>query len=249
MITTYSSFVYDYQISGSNQTFYFDDGGGTVSFDIDVSQYAPSNLAVKVKDGMDGVGTQVYTVSFNAVTRLFTISAPGNFSLLPTTSLENAFNILGFTVDVSGNNSYESDTITGKEYRPQFRLQNFIDFDNNLVPINGVSTRSPDGTTKASDFGTDKLMSCEFPFITDNQISVIEYNPNGISDMRDFMNYAITKAPIEFLADRDVNTTRKCLLESTRSNKSGLGYNPLERLNDGLKDVYRLSGLVFREIN
>lgn len=244
-----STFFYGYQITNDNSAFYFNEGAGVISFNIPPRSYSLDSLLSTLLTLLNDNGTLTYSVTVDRSTRLFTISADGIFSLLPSESLENSFSVLGFTSDKSGLLTYSSDVTTGSEYRPQFFLENYVPFENNVKQIKGNTTEAPSGFTQSTSFGFNKFMECDFRFIGDisESFSTIESNPTGLQDARDFMDYCITKGELEFMFDRtDPDTFTKCVLEKSRGDSKGLGYK-LEPIKKSYK-YYELKGLTFREV-
>ena len=92
-------------------------------------------------------------------------------------------------------------------------------------------------------------MECNITYITDiiNQ-AVIKNNPNGVSNLRQFMLYAIKKKPLEFIPDIDSVEFTSCLLESTSTNKNGTGFQLFELYSRGLANYYETKKLRFREL-
>lgn len=246
-IKTRSAFLYDFEVLEADPNIYIDEGAGVLNIPATVGQYSAGDFITELETALNNGGTDTYSVTIDRVSRTITISSTGTFDVLPTITAVNTLTQAGFTIDALAQASHTGDSASGKVYKPQFMLQNYIPFLNDVSSVRGVVSRSPDGTTKASNFGTDRFMSTEFTFITNKSLGVIEYNANGLQDARDFMSYAITKNDMEFLEDRDAQSFTKCVLESTSGSRDGLDYKieSLEKL--GLIDVFRITSLKFRE--
>ena len=81
------------------------------------------------------------------------------------------------------------------------------------------------------------------------KISPIEDNPAGVSDLREFMRYAITKGNFEMMPDRgDVNVFFEVLLEKTAASKDGLGYRLKELYNKNLTGYFDTGKVTLRKI-
>lgn len=245
-----SAFLYGYTVTDETKNFYFDEGAGVQSFIIPPRSYSLENLRELLQTLLIENGTQVYTVAVNRVTRLFTISAPLTFDLLPSTTTENFFSVIGITADKLAGITYESDISTGQTYLPQFALEGYGAFGLNKKSIKGSVSEAPSGITQATDFGTRSVMKCDFPFIGNfehRKDSPVESNANGLQDAIDFFDYAITKGEMEFMYDRtDFNTYNICILESAGSDRNGLGYELKEIKN--LPSFYQIKKLIFREL-
>lgn len=246
-----SAFLYNYNVTEETKTFYFDEGSGVLSFNVQSGAYSFSSLALKIQEGLNSTGTQFYTVVADRPTRKYIISAPVAFDLLPSVAVQSLFDVIGFTLDSTGLASHEGG-ITGTLFLPQFFLENYVPFDHYKKPVKGNVTESPSGITKSTSFGVNSFMTCDINYITDvPQLSgsPVEGNVNGIDNAIAFFDYLITKGELEFMFDRtDPNTFSRCLIEKTKSDKNGLGYRLKELYGKGLPNVFELKGLEFRRI-
>lgn len=244
-----STFFYGYTITEETKKFFFNEGSGVIEFDIPPKSYSLSNLVNTIQNLMNTTGDNIYSVTVNRSTRIFTITGDAVFSLLPSQSATNAFSVIGFTSDKTGLLTYDSDVITGNEYRPQFPLEDYIPFEDNVKQIKGAVSEAPSGITQSTSFGFQKFMECSFRFIGDitQKGLPIEYNPNGRQDARDFLDYCITKGEIEFMYDRDdLDTFHVCVFERVSGDSKGLGYK-LKPIRKSTK-YFELKNLVFREL-
>jgi hypothetical protein len=118
--------------------------------------------------------------------------------------------------------------------------------------VDGVKRESTSGQVEAVSFGTKKIMDANFTFITNivqRSTSPIEHDTDGYESAIDFLEYAITKGDMEWMADRDTPATyTKVILESTPSDRDGLGFELNELYAKGLPGYYETGILKFREI-
>ena len=246
-----SSFLYGYDVTVETNTFYFDEGGGVLSFTVEAGAYSFTALGEKLALKLNATGSQNYTVTTNRDKRSYIISAPVAFDLLPSAAIQTIFSVIGFAADSLGLASHEGD-MTGSLYLPQFPLENYTSFDDYKKPIKGNATEAPSGITKATSFGTNSFMACDIKYITDvMQLSgsPVEGNATGKVDAKAFADYLITKGELEFMFDRE-NTAdfSRCIIEKTKTDKNGLGYRFKELYGRGMPNVFELSGLEFRRI-
>jgi len=245
-----SAFIYGYTIDADTQSFYFNEGSGLQSVVVPVGSYTIGSLATTLQTLLNDTGTLTYTISVNRTTRLYTIAASAAFDLLPTTTATNIFSILGYTADVTGLLTYDSDTITGNVYYPQFALENYLSFANGKESTKGKISVAPSGIVKATDFGFFRTMTCDFAFIGDlnhKDGAPVEGNSTGVQDCLDFLDFAVLKNSMDFSYDRtDLNTYDSCFLVSSGKDRTGLGYQlePIKKL-DGM---YKLRKLKFRKL-
>ena len=246
-----SAFIYGYTVGDSQKTFYFNEGAGVQSFNVDARGWALDNLRLEIQNRLNDNGSLSYNVQVDRATRLFTIIADANFDLLPSeSSTGSLFEVIGITADKTGALSYTSDVATGRVYLPQFPLENYTPFDNDIRTIGGAKAEAPSGATRGINFGLLRHMTCDFMFIADiehRKDSPIESNANGVQDARDFMNYCITFGGIEFFEDRtNLNNFVKCIQIGNSGDRNGQGYK-LDRVSK-LYEYFQIKKLTFREI-
>lgn len=256
MIYSHSAFYYGIEITSSNNIIAFNEGGTEIEATITQGRYTLTNFITAIQTAMNAVGTLNYVVTCDRVSRIYTISGDSNFSLLTTsgTSPNKAYSLMGFSgADKTGNDSYVGTVGVGSSYRPQFRLQAFLDFNDNKQAAETTLHKTASGKVELIKFRTDKVMECEVMFITDIDQGIggyIQNNPSGVSDARAFLTYAIDKGPIEFIPDiTDLATFTNCILESTADSSDGTGFSLKEEYSRGLPDVYKTGLLKFREVS
>lgn len=249
----YSGFIYGHTITSDNQWIDFSENGITeLSNEVDLGSYSFTDFVSKVAAAFNEVGTQVYTFGVNRVTRKVSIAAPSNFDLYVTTGTHSeisVFNLLGFTSDKTGTNFYEADIASGSFFEPQFYLQNYIDFEDDVRNASSSVNQSASGKVEVISYGLIKQMSCNITLQTNiTPQSVIKNNPTGVDDLRAFMNYAITKAPLEFVKDIDGVNFTKCILEKTPEDQNGTAFKLKELYARKLVGYFETGTINFREI-
>ena len=135
---------------------------------------------------------------------------------------------------------------------PQYLPQDNVEFDNNQLHVDGVVKQSTDGTVEAIKFGTKKVMELNYKYITDKlqkNGSPITSDTSGISNARTFLEYAVTKADLEFIPDKDdPSTFTKCILEATPEDSNGLSFKLKEMYSEGLVGYYQTGLIKFRKV-
>lgn len=255
MSLVYQAFIYGYSIDSSNNKIYFQEPA-----DISVREaiipsgsYSLDTLRQEIMDLLNDNGTDVYTVTVNRASRTFTISATGNFDLLPSTDTDSVFSTIGITSDQTGSNTYTGDT-TGNIYYPQFPVQNYTRFEDKIVAINGNQTKSFSGIARASSLGRIRVMECSFQWITEIDFgcnnSPLKTNTNAFQDTRDFLDFCIDKNRVEFIPDTsDFDTYNVCVLTRTNTSRDGLDYE-LESLDNINMPLFRrVSNLEWQEVS
>lgn len=255
MILTNSAFYYDFEVKSSNNLISFNEGSGELIATMRAGKYTLSNGVIEAARAMNEVGNFTYTASMNRQTRLVTISGSSPFSILTTSSsvTSTAFSLLGFSgADKTGLSSYVGQTSIGKAYYPQFRLQSYVDFEDNQKAVDSTVNVAASGAVELVRFGIVKLMECEIDFITDidqGGVGYIRSDLSGVLKARTFLEYAVNKGPIEFIGDiLTPSTFINCILENTEESKDGVNFKLKEKYASGLVGYYSTGSLTFREI-
>jgi len=255
-ITTRSVFYYGATITTDNFNLAFNEGASELNAELNVGEYTIESLMVEVERALNDTGSLEYTVSFDRSRRLVNISAPSTFAMLVSTGAtagSSVFSLLGFTgIDQTGASSYTSDSNCGSEYLPQFLFQGYLATIDNKASIEGKVSESGSGITQVASFGTKQLMKCNVTYITDidqGNGNAIETNASGVADARAFLNNIIGKTKIEFMEDRDARSTYESfILESTKANKDGLGFELYELYAKKRPYYYETKQLTFKKI-
>lgn len=256
MITTRCKFYYGHTITESNQYIDFKEGAGSEIFaTVPIGEYSLTDFCSAVSTALNLAGALNYTVSVNRTTRIITIAADGAFTLLASTGTRaavSAYSLLGFSADTSSATSHTATSASGSVWEPQFLAQDFVDFEDNQTAVDGSTKQSASGKVEAVKYGTKKIMECTFKFITNtfqSSASPIANSATGVNDARTFLEYAVTKADLEFIPNvSDANVFTKCILESTDVDQNGLGFKLKEMYSQGLVGYYDTGLLKFRKL-
>jgi hypothetical protein len=254
-LTTFSKFYYGFDITSSNNLIDFDEGSGEITATLVVDSYTATEFAAALEVAMNAVGDLTYTVTFNRTTQKLVIAADGNFSLLPETGTNIAtapWDIMGFTVDVDSAATYTSDGLAGSQYTPQFILQDHVPTsqwkESRFATVNKTAT----GRVELINFGQDQFLQCNIKYVTDiaqPSGGPITNNASGYSNLISFMDYLITKGPVEYMADVSTPATfEKLVLESTVKATDGTGYKLKEMYDQNLPLYYETGTLVFKVV-
>lgn len=254
MIETRSSFFYIDPVDTTNFYLDFDEGGPELTAQVEVGSFTHSELPSAIEAALNAVGALAYTVTFDRVSRKFTISATGSFTLRIASGTHvgnDLFPLLGFTgANVGPGTSFEANLQAGTEYRPQFWLQEFVHADDNQMAINPAVNKTANGNVEVVKFGTEKFFEFNIRLATDidqGGSGFIEDDSDGIGNLRAFMQFAIEKTNLEFMPDRDdKNSFYKVLLESTDASQTGTGYKLKELYDKGLPGYFESGSLKFR---
>lgn len=254
VIETFSAWFYGHEVDSDNQFIPLNEGSGEIAVEVSIGAYSLTNFITQVNAALNEFGSQEYTVSVNRVTRLVTISASSNFSLLFNSSSYSGISLgelLGFgLVDLTGSNSYTGTLPTGEAYYPQYLLQDFVDFDL-IQKANAETVRTTaSGRVEVVKYDNSYFMRCTIPFITNitNQ-GLINNNAQGLQDAINFMKYATSKKDLEFVYDiQSPSTFETCLLESTPQSPQGTDYELTPLYSKGLTGYYEMRNVTFRRL-
>ena len=251
---TRSKFYYGHNVTESNYYMNFSESSVEKTAQLDLGDYTPTEFAIELAKQMNAVGGQTYSVSFSRTTRKITISAASNFDL-DITSGTNAgtsiYTLAGFTgSDSTAATSHVGNLVSGSEFKPQFYLQKYIDFEDNQSAAFSSIAKSASGNVESYSFGSEKIAEFNLVLQTDNAQgsgNPIETDASGVANLRTFMEYVTNKRKFEFMKDRDtVASFKKCILESSGKSKDGVAF----RLDDTKMAGYYTAGkLTLREIS
>lgn len=258
-ILTTPVFYYVDQINSSNFLINFKEpniSSAELTAELNAGGYSLTELGAEVARALNAAGQQEYTATFDRDTRKFTFTSTDTFELLASSGSAigtSPFSILGFdAIDKTGASSYESDSASGTEYTPQFPLQEFVGFEDQIDAILPSVNESASGTVEILTYGNRQLMNFSIKYITDNpqsSTSPITNNANAVQEVRDFLTFAITKSNIEFMKDSSNRSAYDIiLLERTRSSRTGTGFTLRELYNQNLIGFYETGDLRFRKV-
>lgn len=254
-IFTRSAFYYGHKVTTTNNSIPFNEGSSELIATLNIGDYSLTNYAIEVARAMNVVGGQIYETTVDRATRKITISAPGNFELMFATGSTvgiSAASLMGFdSVDTGLDLSHQGENGSGSSYRPQFLLQDYVDFEDNVEASAANVNVSASGVTEVVKFGDNEIMRCNIRYITNNHQgynSPIENNQNGKSDYKAFISFITGKGDIEFIPDRDnASVFTTCFLDSTPESKDGVNYRIKELYSQNLVGYFESGQLEFRK--
>jgi len=156
MITTKSQFYYGHTISNGasgdlgNFRIDFQEAGPPLVATLNPGDYSLTEFCAEIKRALDSAGTLTYQCSVNRTTRIITVTASGNFSLLCDTGVNQGtavWDLMGFdtVADRSAAASHVGDFASGEVYRPQAVLRQYLGRDDNLEKLDAVVNISSAG--------------------------------------------------------------------------------------------------------
>lgn len=241
-IQTRSAFYYGHTITRLNNAIDFKEGGSELQATLNNGDYTLEDFLAEIQRAMNAVGALTYTVSVDRSTRFITIAATGTFSLLAGTGSRigtGTWTLMGFAAtDLTGAATYTGTFGSGSQFLPQSIFFGYVPSGYSQEKNAAVVNESASGLIQVIQFGTNSYLEFNIRLQTNNaNISYaqpeIESSATGIDDLKTFMDYAITKAKMEFMPDRaSRGTFQKILLESTDKSKAGIAYQLVEIKDD-----------------
>jgi hypothetical protein len=256
MIFTLSAFNYGHTVTASNASINFIEplqDNIELTANIEQRDYSLSEFVDAVALAMNNVGKLVYTASLDRNGNFITIESTEQFDLLVATGSQSsisAFSLMGFTGgDVSGL-SITGDSASGKQYIPQYYLQDYVDFEDDERSNQAkVNVSSSGDIIEVVNFGVQNRMSCLIDFVKDGELGVhLNKTNTGLQELREFLKYIRTKAKIEFIPDKDnplSNPVTKCIADKIGSSTDATGFV----IRENFRTNYFSSGnLVFLKV-
>jgi len=262
MIDTDSAWTYGHTITDDNKFLEFEETvAGILTAELNVGSYSLTDYALEISRAMNAASlNESYSTSLNRATRKITITGSSTFSLLinsATTAPQSTYPLAGFNgADLTGSASYEGDSPSGSIFEPQFLLQNFIDFEDDQQANNVSVSETPSGIVEVIKYGDVNFMTCNVKYQKNNNPeershmgSSIRFDANGKDNLDNFIKYAVTKAPLEFIPDKlNPDSFTKCLLEKTPRSSTGTGFLNRELYAENFATWFETGNIVFRKI-
>lgn len=250
-INTYSAFLYGYTVTSQNYFLPFKEGVDDRLAQLNIGSYTFTRFVLEVSRAMNKAGVNEYTMSVDRNTQKITISSDGLFDLEVDSvySERDCFELMGFVVnDKFGLNEYTSDVRTGNVFYPQYKLQGYIDFEDEREASSSAKNITGSGKVEVVKFGDIYLMTCNIVYSTDipmGKNGAIKNNQNGVSNLRQFLAHITNPYRVEFIPDiADFDSYTECLLDSSANSSKGTGYK-MQSMKEG--KAYKKSGeLTFR---
>lgn len=251
----FSKFYYGYEITIDSYKFDFSEGGPQLTAELTLGVYTPTDLAIELKTQLDAVGAKTYTVLFDRSNRKFTISADvGTFSILifsGTNAGISVYDTFGFTgnSDLTGFGTYTSDSPSGRVFKPQYWLQDYISSRDWREKVDASINQASSGHVEVVSFGDVRFTEFNIMFTTNLVMDgrIIKNNQTGVEDLNDFLEFCIKRGPIEFMVDEDEEDEfEKITLETTEASNKGTGYKLKEETSKNLPGIYQSGRLKWR---
>lgn len=172
-------------INSKNNKIDFTEGGGELTATLTSGSYTPAALCTEIDTRMTAAGSQSYTVSFNSITRKFTIAQGGaSFSLLFGTGTNAG-------ISASATLGYDCNNYTGAlTYSSEYALSAIMRITKPIsIYRNGVNySGNPKDSNKIFLIDDNTFMrECPINRMSQaipDKFCVIEQNPDGLTSIR-----------------------------------------------------------------
>lgn len=259
MLNTHSTFRYGIEVTNNNSFFPIDEGSGEILVELRTGAYTLTDFATEIARALNAFSEieNNYETSVNYETGQITVSGDSAFSILLGTSsilAISVFSLAGFTTstDLTGSASYEGDSRSGSIYNTQFKIQDFVDLeDQEALASASINIPATGAFEEVISYGQERIMEGKFTYITDIPMAEgapIRNRPNGKAEFLDLLRSLIRKQPVEFCKDEsDQLSFYKLILSSTTTSREGTGYKLQELSRRNLSNYFEIQ-LKFREV-
>jgi len=246
-----SMFLYGYQVTEFERALDFRivSGGDILQATLNVGYYSATSLMTEVKRALEEVDPDhIYDVTMDRTVmsgfeNRITIKTDGAFlSLLFGTGPRadtSVASLIGFmNVDYTGATEYIGALTTGTMFSPEMIGYSYRSPEE-LQTQQGVRTISASGVKEAIVFATMQFVEVQF-----------KYNKAPYLDgLKAFMQWATQQKKFEFTPEMtDPSAFYECTLDKTASSDTGMGYELIEMLGDGLPFHWDTGLMRFRRV-
>lgn len=256
-IKNHSVFYFGHEVTDANNLIPFKDGTSAEKIaQVPVGFYTFTKFVEVVVASLNAASTLEWTYTIDRNTRKVVLQSSGFASLLfasGSVGLNSPYELLGFNrEDYVLQSIFIAENASGKEYRPQFPLQDYSPKEKNKELVSAVVSKSATGdTVSVQSFGVNRYIKFNIKYITNTSTAgVLRYDFSAVEKATEFMDYIINKAPIEFMeSELDLSVFDKVYLEATSESPNGTEYMLKEYYDRGLPDFYETGLLTFKVIN
>lgn len=255
-LKSHSVFYYGYQITETNQYINFKEGAGPQKTAIiPVGTYSLTRLLQVVAASLNSASSVTWGFTVNRQTRIIQILADSTASLLfgsGTNALISIAPLLGFNnADYNNLLVFTGSKASGKEYRPQYLLQDYKDKTQLQKLINATVNKSASKqVVSVQHFGVEEFYKFTIKYITNRDVSgsddFYKNNPNAVEEAKAFLQWITQKYIVEFMPDENVPANYdRMYLETSAQDSDGIGYELIEYTDKDLPNFFDTGLLTF----
>lgn len=259
-LSTHSVFYYGYVVDETNRYINFKEGAGAEKTAVvPVGTYSLTRFLQVVALALNNASAISWGVTVDRATRLITILPDSTASLLFSTGSSAAnslYALLGFTAsDFLNQSVFFATAPSGKEYRPQYRLQDYKDKSQVQKLINATVNKSASKqVVSVQHFGVESWYKFNIKYITNRDIrgsdDFYKYNNQAVEEAKAFLQWVTQKYVVEFMPDEnDAATYDRMYLDTSAQDNEGVGYELREYIDQDLPEFYESGLLTFTVID
>lgn len=259
-LSTHSVFYYGIQITADNRYINFKEGAGPEKLAIlPIGTYSHTKLIEIAAAALNTVSALTWSVVIDRVTRLATLTASSSASLLwltGTSADKGAHTLLGFAqTDINNQTTFTGTIAVGKEYKPQYLLQDYKDKTQKQKLINATVNKSASkNVVSVQHFGVEQFYVFNIKYITNRDVrgsdAFLRNNQSAVEEAKDFLQWITQKYIVEFMPNENARTTfDRMYLDTAAQDNDGVGYELIEYTNLDLPDVFETGILTFTVIS
>ena len=251
-VKTRSQWYFGHSIDTNNFTLDVKIGAVNFECDLNAGSYTLTEFLLEAKRAIEANSPLIATFVVNRVTRIVTVTFDSTALIQPITGPRagtSGWGLLGFTTDRATDTVHISDTVTGKVYRPQDLLRDYVPSKHKKRAISSVKNEN-EFQVETIVFGKVNFSEANIVHITDieqTKHSRVEQNLNGIDDAIEFIDNITDLKRVEFMEDRDSpQVFEKQILDSTRADRDGVGFELALMYGRGVVLYYETDRMTFR---
>lgn len=258
-LSVHSKFYYGIRVTAGMKFLNFKEGAGSeLTAELTVKGYTLEELALEIATQLNSVGSLIYTVTANRATRILTISASGNFTLLGSTGTNvalGAWAVIGFpAADSTSAASHAGTTAVGVVYSPQFILQNYLPKEKNRRALNAVVSKSASGrNVSVQSFGEERFIKFNIKYVTNREQPADHRwrsNSAAVEELLTFLEWASELEKFEFMEnENEVENYSTAILESVNGNADPTSFELIEYWDRDLPDVFETGLMVLKVVD
>lgn len=256
-LSTHSKFIYGLEVTKDNMFIEWREGLTLFQEAIPPGYYSPTTLIREIYKKMNFLSSNLYDITYDPATMLFTITSSGVFDLLTNTgdyALSGIYSTLGLNVaaDYLGVTSITGINSAAKIYKTQFYLQDYVESRMHSKHFDAVVNKSTANITEFVGFGKNQTIEFTLQYITNRQGHGMSFNDclrdnvTGVEDALEFLEWAIVKGHFDFYPDENDETNFKPIInETTGTGSNGTEFILVEETGKNLPKYFKTNKLTF----
>lgn len=259
-LKTHSVFYYGLQVTADNRYINFKEGIGAEKLAVlPIGTFSHTKLTEVVAASLNTVSALTWSVTIDRVTRIAALTASSTASLLwltGTSADKGAHTLLGYAkLDINNQTTFLGALAVGKEYKPQYILQDYKDKTEKQKLINATVNKSTSkNVVSVQHFGVESFFVFNIKYITNRDVrgsdAFLKNNQSAIEEAKDFLQWIIQKYLVEFMPNENERAIfDRMYLDTAAQDNDGVGYDLIEYTNVDVPGVFETGLLTFTVIS